>query len=299
MSPLLVKTIKIEQFVSDEVIEAKATSYEIDPQMAKALGTYQALKISCKGLAHLGGSTGLIYKNILASSQTNTQIWQIKDPTQELINIDDGIRSLQIKSKMPRLTQIDLDQIYLEYAKSLQFASTSQIINVSNDENIISGVKNLIRISKKDKIILGIYLRENIISQLIGEKPSLILVDRKSLEAYSQMEISTNFQISKICKEIIDLGVEEILYVGDKGDLSLYSRYKNYRAYHRDLTSIDKDKVLAGYLSKNTSEAYTDRLALALASALRAGSSDATDLGAPFIKKNLQDIEVRSFNVSR
>lgn len=302
VNPYLKRSYKISQFTSNNPILSSEYENSINEDAINFSRIFSMFDINSRIFTYLGGFIGANYENILKEENSNLSIFKIRDTSLEKIYIYDGIRELNILTKSPRITNDEISEIYSLYSKEIEDMNYVIFSNSHNSPYEEEFFMNFMNIAYRANIKTAISLNEENIKRLIQFRPTVVLVDKEALEAYSGKEVNFNWEISKIITSLVESGINKVLYLTKKGHLQLQDATTILTASSDeiDFSQTSKDKILAGFLA-GMNKRYDDEMSLkiALASCKLALKKEELNRDASDIKANIKNIKIERLNVNK
>lgn len=299
INPYLIRKYQIEKFILDSNIEAEDNIVDINPDGIIASRIFDTFNVNNRIFTFLGGLNGEKYKRILSLENPDLVIYKVRDETSEKIVVEDGNRTFNIISKQPRITNEEFRGIYsnvLNQLENSEFMILTGGREVEYEENIRLNILNM---ASKAGVKSGISSNGENLKEIIETKPYIIVVDKKALENYSQMEITFNWELNKIANSILENGVEKVLYFKEDGNLKLFTKESIYETESENFVFDEslKDRILAGYGAARA-RGYDEEMRLSIALAASEVPLDRATMkrDASEIKNRMKDIRVERFN---
>lgn len=301
INPYISKKYTIPNFSSKTTVITEDYNCEINNNILNVLRIINVFDIESSILTYLGGHNGILYEDIIKNEANDYNIYSIRDKNTEIINISDNKRILSISSKLPRLTNEEISGIYSYYHKEIE--KHEYIIIGQSEKNLYSEdfITNFINIAFKSGIKIGLSANKENINYIVKYKPYILVLDKSSLESYSNKELNFIWESNLIIKSILEEGISKVIYFNDKNELQLFSDEKIYSIETKDIfTKGYKDMLLSGYMSakcRNYSDEMSISIAFACAKILEKNNIIKRDTS--IVKKLIKDIKVEKLHVNK
>lgn len=268
INPFLIKNYEIPIFSADRPVYAENIYEDINENGINAFRILNMFDVRNKIFTFLGGSTGSDYLEILKSEALDYDVFRLRDKTVEKLEIHDKLRNLNVFTNTPRITNEEFRDIYSRFSDAIsekEFIVLTESNGVSYEEEVYS---NFINMAYKAGIPIGISANKNNVKKIVENKPYILVLDKESLEEYSETQVNFNWEISKVCKGLLNSGVGKVIYYNPKGNLQMFTKTHVYTTNGEEsfYNPNYKDRILSGYvaaLNKNYEEEM--RLSIALA----------------------------------
>lgn len=299
INPFLERNYTIEKFDSGKEVTAKDYNVILNDTSISSIKILDIFGVDYLLLTVLGGDNGIRYEKLLKDNLIEYKKVPIRDNIQERILISSDQRSLDIKTEEPRITMEEINELYSSYSDILSNVDFVIISDSSDTERSLEFLENLINIAYKASTKIGVISNPTNVKGIIKSKPYLIVLGPEELEAFSDREISYEWETTKVCKGILESGVGNVLLVKSNREISLYNSDEILRATLNTESDIEinRNKVISAFVS-GLSKGYDNSMSLSLglaASKLDPKNSDAK-YDAAGIKMLLKEIKVERFN---
>lgn len=299
INPYLERNFAIEKFESQKEIMAMDNKVTLNKSSVECLKIFDIFGVNSLLITILGGNNGELYEKLLKNEAIDYVKVPIRDEIQERIYISSDQRALDIRTEEPRVTMDEVNDLYSLFSNHLTQVNFVLIPESSDTERSIEFLENLINISYKAGVKIGVVANKYNVKSIISKKPYAIILNTSELEEYSNQELNFEWEITKICNGILDSGVGIVLLARSNKELHLYNGEELLIATISNPTGeeINKNKAISGYIA-GISKGYDNSMSLsiALAAAKPEVAAIKKKLDAANIKLLLKEIKVDKFN---
>ena len=299
INPYLERNFAIEKFESQKEIMAMDNKVTLNKSSVECLKIFDIFGVNSLLMTILGGNNGELYEKLLKNEAIDYVKVPIRDEIQERIYISSDQRALDIRTEEPRITMDEVNDLYSLFSNHLTQVDFVLIPESSDTERSIEFLENLINISYKAGVKIGVVANKYNVKSIISKKPYAIILNTSELEEYSNQELNFEWEITKICNGILDSGVGIVLLARSNKELHLYNGEELLIATISNPTGeeINKNKAISGYIA-GISKGYDNSMSLsiALAAAKPEVAAIKKKLDAANIKLLLKEIKVDKFN---
>lgn len=299
INPYLERNFAIEKFESQKEIMAMDNKVTLNKSSVECLKIFDIFGVNSLLITILGGNNGELYEKLLKNEAIDYVKVPIRDEIQERIYISSDQRALDIRTEEPRVTMDEVNDLYSLFSNHLTQVNFVLIPESSDTERSIEFLENLINISYKAGVKIGVVANKYNVKSIISKKPYAIILNTSELEEYSNQELNFEWEITKICNGILDSGVGIVLLARSNKELHLYNGEELLIATISNPTGeeINKNKAISGYIA-GISKGYDNSMSLsiALAAAKPKVAEIEKKLDAANIKLLLKEIKVDKFN---
>ncbi len=299
INPYLERNFAIEKFESQKEIMAMDNKVTLNKSSVECLKIFDIFGVNSLLITILGGNNGELYEKLLKNEAIDYVKVPIRDEIQERIYISSDQRALDIRTEEPRVTMDEVNDLYSLFSNHLTQVNFVLIPESSDTERSIEFLENLINISYKAGVKIGVVANKYNVKSIISKKPYAIILNTSELEEYSNQELNFEWEITKICNGILDSGVGIVLLARSNKELHLYNGEELLIATISNPTGeeINKNKAISGYIA-GISKGYDNSMSLSIA--LAAAKPEVAEiekkLDAANIKLLLKEIKVDKFN---
>lgn len=299
INPYLERNFAIEKFESQKEIMAMDNKVTLNKSSVECLKIFDIFGANSLLITILGGNNGELYEKLLKNEAIDYVKVPIRDEIQERIYISSDQRALDIRTEEPRVTMDEVNDLYSLFSNHLTQVNFVLIPESSDTERSIEFLENLINISYKAGVKIGVVANKYNVKSIISKKPYAIILNTSELEEYSNQELNFEWEITKICNGILDSGVGIVLLARSNKELHLYNGEELLIATISNPTGeeINKNKAISGYIA-GISKGYDNSMSLSIA--LAAAKPEVAEiekkLDAANIKLLLKEIKVDKFN---
>ena len=299
INPYLERNFAIEKFESQKEIMAMDNKVTLNKSSVECLKIFDIFGVNSLLITILGGNNGELYEKLLKNEAIDYVKVPIRDEIQERIYISSDQRALDIRTEEPRITMDEVNDLYSLFSNHLTQVNFVLIPESSDTERSIEFLENLINISYKAGVKIGVVANKYNVKSIISKKPYAIILNTSELEEYSNQELNFEWEITKICNGILDSGVGIVLLARSNKELHLYNGEELLIATISNPTGeeINKNKAISGYIA-GISKGYDNSMSLSIA--LAAAKPEVAEiekkLDAANIKLLLKEIKVDKFN---
>lgn len=299
INPYLERNFAIEKFESQKEIMAMDNKVTLNKSSVECLKIFDIFGVNSLLITILGGNNGELYEKLLKNEAIDYVKVPIRDEIQERIYISSDQRALDIRTEEPRVTMDEVNDLYSLFSNHLTQVNFVLIPESSDTERSIEFLENLINISYKAGVKIGVVANKYNVKSIISKKPYAIILNTSELEEYSNQELNFEWEITKICNGILDSGVGIVLLARSNKELHLYNGEELLIATISNPTGeeINKNKAISGYIA-GISKGYDNSMSLsiALAAAKPEVAAIKKKLDAANIKLLLKEIKVDKLN---
>lgn len=301
INPYLLREYRVPRISINKEIIAGENRITMDKNTTNPIKIASIFNIDTRLITYLGGNNGKIYKDLYKQIDDNLLVYPIRDETVEQISIKDGIKEVKISTARPRITHEEIRGLYSLFMDSLKDTEYVMFTTVTSDDLSLEIYRNLLNLAYNNRVKTAVAASHENIDEIVKCKPYLLLIDRKALEKHTKINVENNWEISRACYGILENGVGEIVYLDGRGNISLYTKERNFRT----IGDVKASKYMANNIlaslicSKARDYDENTSLALALAASIVKLDDGEEVQDASEFKRLLNEIEVESFNVSR
>ena len=296
VNPYIEKSYQIPKFSSTDTVEILEDKESINTNLLVVIDIFDYLDIDVNLMTYLGGESGKKYNELLSKKVVNSNIFSIKDNTVQKIKIWDNSRILNIESPYSRITNEEINGIIDLYSNEIENSNVTFLLNSETfyTDELIS---NFLKISNRsyNKTAISLFSHNK---EFLKYKPSIIFIDHNFIESFAKKEITFLWERNNVIKEILEYGIEKIIYYDNKKSLNLYDSNNhlvldttNYK-----LEVSNYNKILAGFISSKLKN-YDDEMSLKIGYAAGKINEDIDMDGSAYIKKSIQNINIESYKL--
>ncbi|EFI42669.1 MULTISPECIES: PfkB family carbohydrate kinase [Peptoniphilus] len=244
-NPKLTRSYKVVDFVknSENVYSESrtyASGYGIDMlTFLMQLGDRPRL------ITFLGGQNGVLIRENLDAVKADYDFIKIKDESSEEILIKSRSLKTIVRSKLPRITTEDEENLYTMFAREISF---EKFVCIPQNDSFIRDelYESLIKLCYKEGIKVAVVVTE--LENLKNSKPYMMIVDKEQLEYYTNLKIKTQTEVVSAAGVILDSGTGIIIVNSEKGCV-IVTKNKSYGVNFEELkysvSRINKNLMLA------------------------------------------------------
>lgn len=298
LNPVLTREFEMDEFTrAKENISIRNNVYALGSGV-KASKLIGSLNEEVKLLTLLGGENGKLINDLLSNNILKLHKIPIKDNNQEQILIKEKKRETIVKSKHPRVTREELDDLLSSYKEFLKDAEVVCLTD-SDTLNINREIyEKIIKLTTNNKKKSCVNLPDYPLEKLIEQSPYLLIVTKDQLEKYSNLNLNFTSEVIKVSEDILNKGVGIVVIINNEKGAVIVSNENNYTMdfgeFKEDIKNFDMDLV-AGGLSLGISRDYDIETTLKLGMACGV-SQNISEIDMAEVKKIMKEITLKQTN---
>lgn len=303
LNPTIDRKYNIDEISYDKEVRAKSSIHSPGGRGVTIATLLNIFNEKTLITGFLGGVNGAFYHRSLVEKGIIHKVITIKDEIKtniEIINEENN--KIFISENGPRITREDIVGFYELYDELIE--KTNIVIGGSTlpqgvDTDIYFDLINLC--NRKEKVFILDVVGEEL-SKSIDASPHIVIVSKKELEGFVNLNLNFELEIIKASKSILDKGVKILVVNLHENGILILEESKGYRLVLPNHNSIslrrDNTGILVG-LALGISRSYDFEMTLKLSQAFNIAytmEEDISTLDMSDIKRLMGEIDMSPIN---
>ncbi|MDO5301656.1 MAG: PfkB family carbohydrate kinase [Tissierellia bacterium] len=180
----------------------------------------------------LGGSSGVLYHELLRQIPMTVKFHRLRDNTRESIVLEEGSKLTTVHTPSPRVTGEDISEFFQDYLEAVQEGQVVVAVpnELEDDEDLTGG---LIQFAKREKTPIFVKYREGEFPKLSNLAAYGLVISREDLKKLSGKEMTLIGEIGAFVREQMS-HIPLVLVTGSKKGVLLFTPEKVLYGFFED-----------------------------------------------------------------